>query len=90
MILVWAVLSSLVAGLLFGLAMAVTGMPMDIAAAEGTAEAPAQGHWLMQVAGTLLSLVLFGLGAAVVAVGYHDLRIAGVGEGVDSMPHAPN
>lgn len=49
------------------------------------AEPSAAGSLPLEIAGTLLELVLGGIGSAVVAVGYHDLRIAREGIGTDDI-----
>lgn len=82
----WRVLAVIVLWLLIALVvlfLAVTAVAAVFSA--GTTEPSSSATLLLNIAGTLLEIVLGGIGASVVAVGYHDLRIAREGIGSDDI-----
>lgn len=82
----WRVLAVIVLWLLIALVvlfLAVTAVAAVFSA--GATEPSSSATLLLNIAGTLLEIVLGGIGASVVAVGYHDLRIAREGIGSDDI-----
>ena len=75
----WVVVS-MVAMMVVQMVLTVAfGMPMDMEAGMATEHAGGGVNWAVQIVVGLVDLLFVGLGASVVAVGYHDLRIAAEG-----------
>lgn len=76
-LLLWMLIAIVVSMLVFTVIAAVFGV--------GGTEQASSSTWALDLVGWLFDLVLVGLGASVVAVGYHDLRIAKEGVGTDDI-----
>lgn len=75
----WVVVSMVAMMILQVVLSLVLGMPMGFEAGAAAEQSGNAVDWVAQLVVALVDLLFIGLGASVVAVGYHDLRIAAEG-----------
>lgn len=81
----WGLLAFVVGAVIQVVLALAAGMPLDPEAATVDA---GSGGVVVQIVGGIVNLVFAGLGASVVAVGYHDLRIAKEGGDTNQIARA--
>jgi hypothetical protein len=81
----WGLVAGLVGTVVITLLSLAAGVPLDAQAAPVDAGA---GGVVIQIVSGFVNLILAGLGASVVAVGYHDLRIAREGGDTEQIARA--
>jgi len=87
-IVLWGVVAMII-GIVVQLVLSLTlGVSIDLDGAEFVTQAAGSGNWLADILGGLVNMILFGLGASVIAVGYHDLRIAREGGDTEQIAKA--
>lgn len=86
----WVVVSMVAMMILQMVLAVVLGTPMDFEAGMAAEASGGAVDWVVQIVVGLVDLVFVGLGASVVAVGYHDLRIATEGGSSEQMARSFN
>lgn len=87
-IVLWGVAAVIVAMIVQFAMLAATGVPLDLDGAGSVAQEGASGNWVVDLVSGIFNMIVVGLGASVVAVGYHDLRIAREGGDTEQIARA--
>ena len=87
-VVLWGVAAMIVAMVVQFAMLAIAGVPLDLQGTESLAHEAASGNWLVEIVSGVINMILVGLGASVVAVGYHDLRIAREGGDTEQIARA--